>query len=53
MMSLAFIGDVLSYELAVSRGVDPFSVENIDIIKKGLEESLNFAQKLEKKLGIS
>ena len=50
MMSLLFIGDVLSYELAVLNGVDPMPVENIDIVKRRLKERLNFVDRLEKRL---
>jgi len=53
MMSLLFIGDVLSYELAVLNGVDPVPVENIDIVKRRLKERLNFVDRLEKRLSIS
>jgi glucose/mannose-6-phosphate isomerase len=50
MMSLVFLGDVLSYELAVLNNVDPVEVENIVILKKKLKEKLNFVKKLEKDL---
>jgi len=53
MMSLLFIGDVLSYELAVLNGIDPVPVENIDIVKRKLKERLNFVDRLEKRLSIS
>ena len=49
MMFLIFIGDVLSYELAVLNDVDPVRVENIDIVKRRLKERLNFVERLEKK----
>jgi hypothetical protein len=52
-MSLLFIGDVLSHELAVLNGVDPLPVKNIDNVKKRLKEELNFVYKLEKKLSTS
>ena len=50
MMSLLFIGDVLSYELAVLNGVDSVLIENIDIVKRRLKERLNLIEKLEKKI---
>ncbi len=50
MMSLIFIGDILSYELAVLNKVDPKQTENISILKKELKEKLNLIEKLEKKL---
>lgn len=53
MMSLLFIGDILSYELAVSKGVDPVQVENINIVKRKMGERVNLVDKLEEKLGIS
>ena len=52
MMSLLFIGDVLSFELAVLNGVDPIPVENIDTVKRRLKERLNLVKKLERKLEI-
>jgi len=51
MMSLLFIGDCLSYELAVLNKVDPEQTENIAILKKTLKERLGLVKKLEKKLG--
>jgi glucose/mannose-6-phosphate isomerase len=48
MMSLVFLGDVLSYELAVLNDVDPIEVENILVLKKKLKERLNLVEKLEK-----
>ena len=50
MMSLVFLGDVLSYELAVLNKVDPVEVESIVILKKKLKERLNIVKKLEKDL---
>jgi glucose/mannose-6-phosphate isomerase len=50
MMSLIFLGDVLSYELAVLNGVDPAQTEYISILKKELKERLNLVKKLENKL---
>jgi glucose/mannose-6-phosphate isomerase len=50
MMSLVFLGDVLSYELAVLNEVDPVKVESIVILKKKLKERLNLVKKLEKDL---
>jgi len=50
MMSLMFIGDVLSYELAALNRVDPEKTENISILKKKLEKKINLVEKLEKKL---
>jgi hypothetical protein len=52
-MSLLFIGDILSYELAVLNGVDPMPVDNIDTVKRRLKERFNFVEKLEKRLTIS
>lgn len=53
MMSLIFIGDILSYELAVLNNVDPVPVENIDTVKRRLKERLNLVETLEKRLAIS
>jgi glucose/mannose-6-phosphate isomerase len=50
MMSLVFLGDVLSYELAVLNDVDSVEVENIVILKKKLKERLNLLKKLENSL---
>lgn len=50
MMSLIFLGDVLSYELAVLNDVNPVEVENIGILKKKLKERLDLVEKLEKDL---
>jgi glucose/mannose-6-phosphate isomerase len=50
MMSLLFIGDYLSYELAVLNKVDAEKTENIAILKKNLKEKLNLVEKLEKRL---
>lgn len=50
MMSLVFLGDVLSYELAVLNKVDPVEVESIVILKKKLKERLDLVKKLEKEL---
>jgi glucose/mannose-6-phosphate isomerase len=48
MMSLVFLGDVLSYELAVLNNVDPVEVESIVVLKEKLKEKLNLVKKLEK-----
>lgn len=53
MMSLLFIGDILSCELSVLNDVNPVPVENIDIVKRRLKEKLNFVDRLEKRLSIS
>jgi glucose/mannose-6-phosphate isomerase len=50
MMSLIFLGDALSYELAILNNVDPVEVKNIVILKKKLEDKLKFVKKLEKEL---
>jgi len=50
MMSLVFIGDVLSYELAVLNKVDSVDVEYLVIVKKKLKEKVNLVEKLEKEL---
>jgi glucose/mannose-6-phosphate isomerase len=50
IMSLVFLGDVLSYELAVMNKVNPVEVENIGILKKKLKERVNLVEKLEKEL---
>jgi glucose/mannose-6-phosphate isomerase len=52
MMSLVFLGDVLSYELAVLNKVDPVEVESIVVLKRKLKEKLNLVEKLEKELKI-
>jgi glucose/mannose-6-phosphate isomerase len=49
MFSLVYVGDYLSYRLAVLNGVDPEKVENISKLKKGLEK-LNFVHGLESRL---
>ena len=50
MMSLVFLGDVLSYELAVLNKVDSVEVESIVILKKKLKDRLDLVKKLEKDL---
>ncbi|MDI6826093.1 MAG: bifunctional phosphoglucose/phosphomannose isomerase [Candidatus Aenigmarchaeota archaeon] len=50
MMFLVFLGDILSYELAVLNNVDPEQTENIAILKNKLKEKLNLVERLEKKL---
>jgi len=50
MMSLVFLGDVLSYELAVLNNVGPAEVENIVILKRKLKDRLNLVKKIEKDL---
>jgi len=50
IMSLIFLGDVLSYELAVLNDVNPIEVESIVILKKKLKERLDLVKKLEKDL---
>ena len=52
MMSLLYIGDYLSHELAVLNKVDPEQTENIAILKKRLKEKLNLVEKLEKRLNL-
>ncbi len=53
MISLLFIGDILSHELAILNDVDPVPVENIDTVKTKLKRRLSFVDRLEKKLVIS
>jgi hypothetical protein len=50
MLSLVCIGDYLSYKLAILNGTDPEKVENINKLKKGLKERLNFVERLEKQI---
>jgi glucose/mannose-6-phosphate isomerase len=50
MMSLIFLGDLLSCELAMLNGVDPIQTENISILKNELEKRLKTVKRLEKKL---
>jgi glucose/mannose-6-phosphate isomerase len=50
ILSLVYIGDYLSYRLAVLNGIDPEKVENINKLKKGLKERLNFVERLEKQI---
>ena len=50
MMSLIFIGDYLSYELAILNKVDPFETKSLVFLKKRLKERLNLVNKLEKRL---
>jgi glucose/mannose-6-phosphate isomerase len=50
ILSLIYIGDYLSYKLAVLNGTDPEEVESISKLKKGLKERLNFVERLEKKI---
>ncbi len=50
MMSLVFLGDVLSYELAVLNKVNPIETESIVILKKRLKGKINFVEKLEREL---
>jgi glucose/mannose-6-phosphate isomerase len=50
MMSLIYLGDVLSYELAILNNVDPVEVKNIVILKKKLEDKVKLVKKLEKEL---
>jgi glucose/mannose-6-phosphate isomerase len=38
MFSLIYLGDWVSYYLAIEKGVDPTPVKNIDILKKQLAE---------------
>ena len=49
IMSLVFMGDVLSVELAYLRKVDPKPTKNIDFLKKELKKG-RLIDKLEKKL---
>jgi len=50
IMSLVYIGDILSYELAIMNKTDPEKTENISILKKDLKKRLNLVEKLEKRL---
>jgi glucose/mannose-6-phosphate isomerase len=50
MMSLIFIGDYLSYELAILNKVNPFETKSIALLKKELKKRLNLVNKLEKKI---
>jgi len=50
MLSLVYMGDYLSYRLAVLSGINPEKVENINKLKKGLKERLNFVERLEKQI---
>jgi glucose/mannose-6-phosphate isomerase len=50
ILSLVYIGDYMSYRLAVLNGIDPEKVENINKLKKGLKERLNFVERLEKQI---
>lgn len=50
MMSLIFIGDYLSYELAVLNRVDPTETKSIVSIKKELKKRLDLVNKLEKNI---
>jgi glucose/mannose-6-phosphate isomerase len=50
MMSFIFLGDILSYKLAILNKVDPVEVKNIVILKKRLEDKMKLVKKLEKEL---
>jgi glucose/mannose-6-phosphate isomerase len=50
IMSLVYLGDVISYELAILNNVDPIKVKNIVILKKKLEYKVKLVKKLEKEL---
>ncbi|NVM02885.1 MAG: bifunctional phosphoglucose/phosphomannose isomerase [Candidatus Helarchaeota archaeon] len=50
MFSLLFIGDCISYYLAILNGVDPTPVKSISELKKKLKERLNILNLIEKKL---
>ena len=50
MMSLIYIGDILSYDLAVLNKVDPILIENIKTLKSELKKKVNLIEKLEKEL---
>lgn len=52
IMSLIYIGDRLSYKLAELNEVDPTPVENIERLKKMLEDRLGYVKKLEKRLDV-
>jgi len=49
-MSLIFLGDLLSYYLAIEGGKLPEKTDNIDKLKEVLKEELNTQEKLEKEL---
>jgi glucose/mannose-6-phosphate isomerase len=49
-MSLIFIGDVLSYELAMLNKVDPEGVESIRKLKEQLKKKVNLTKELEKEI---
>ncbi len=50
MFSLLFIGDLISYYLAIIKGVDPTPVKGISELKKKIEEKLNLLDVIEKNL---
>ncbi len=50
MFSLLFIGDFVSYYLAILKGVNPTPVKSISELKKKLKERLNFLHLIENKL---
>jgi len=50
MMSLIFVGDYLSYELAVLNKVDPIETKSIVLLKKELKKRLDLVNKLEKRI---
>ena len=50
MMSLIFIGDYLSCELAVLNKVDPIETKSIVLLKEELKKRLNLVNKLEKRI---
>jgi glucose/mannose-6-phosphate isomerase len=50
MMYLIFVGDVLSYELAMLNEVDPVQTENISILKNRLKKRLKTVERLERRL---
>jgi len=49
-MSLVFLGDVLSYYLAIHGKKNPDKTANIDTLKAVLREKLNMQEKIEKEL---
>ncbi|MHA1377727.1 MAG: bifunctional phosphoglucose/phosphomannose isomerase [Candidatus Helarchaeota archaeon] len=50
MFSLLYIGDFISYYLAILKGVNPTPVESISKLKNKLKEKLNTSDLIEKKL---
>ena len=50
VISLSFLGDILSFYLAKEEGKSPLKAENIDKLKSILRNELNVQEKLEKEL---